>query len=206
MTTSAIVWKCRICQARLGVKIHGHKDPAADLGPMFRQVVGSIFQLMDQHADFWKNVDGSKDVPIIGQEIEQEPAAFEIDMESLIDYFQVGFRNFAGLWDRTLEDSDLKVVQGLAAVDRKEDFFLPIETWVRIIYRYAAVFHATPRQRFKVLDTMIPLYYARVASLINELKGKGPEEAERHVEGNAVMFERMKPYLLNLWKKEAPHG
>ena len=205
MTTSAIVRHCRICQARLGVKIHGHKDPAADLGPMFRQVVGSIFQLMEQHEDFWKNVTGSKDVPILGAEFEQEPAPFDVDVESLIDYFRVGFRNFESLWERSIDDIDMKIVRSLAATTRREDFLLPIESWVRIIYRYAAAFQAMPRQRFKVLDTMIPLYYARVVSLINELADASPEEADRQSEAKAEVFERMKPYLLEIWKKEATH-
>jgi hypothetical protein len=205
MTTSAIVWKCRICQARLGVKIHGHKDPAADLGPMFRQVVGSIFQMMEQHEDFWKNVTGSKDVPILGAEFEQEPAPFDVDVESLIDYFRVGFRNFESLWERSIDDIDMKIVRSLAATTRREDFLLPIESWVRIIYRYAAAFQAMPRQRFKVLDTMIPLYYARVVSLINELADASPEEADRQSEAKAEVFERMKPYLLEIWKKETAH-
>ncbi|HOG18306.1 MAG TPA: glycosyltransferase [Syntrophales bacterium] len=206
MTTSAIVWDCRICQARLGVKIHGHKDPAADLGPMFRQVVGSIFQMMEQHEGFWKNVADSKDVPILGAEFEQEPAPFEVDMESLIDYFRVGFRNFESLWERSIDDIDMRTVRSLAATERREDFRMPVETWARIIYRYAAAFQATPRQRFKVLDTMIPLYYARVVSLINELADASPEEAERQSEANAQVFERLKPYLLDVWKKETENG
>ena len=39
MTHSAINEGFAVCQARLGAKIHDAKDPASDLGPMFRQVV-----------------------------------------------------------------------------------------------------------------------------------------------------------------------
>ncbi|MGH2738854.1 MAG: glycosyltransferase, partial [Actinomycetota bacterium] len=41
MTTTAVVEGYRICQAILGAKLHDPKDPGKDLGPMFRQVVGS---------------------------------------------------------------------------------------------------------------------------------------------------------------------
>ena len=45
MTHSAINEGFAVCQARLGAKIHDAKDPASDLGPMFRQVVGTLFTL-----------------------------------------------------------------------------------------------------------------------------------------------------------------
>ena len=59
MTTAAIVHGFKICQTRLGLKVHGHKDPSADLGPMFRQVVGTIFALMETFEEFWKDVKAS---------------------------------------------------------------------------------------------------------------------------------------------------
>jgi glucosylglycerate synthase len=45
MTTTAVVEGHRICQAILGAKLHDPKDPGADLAPMFRQVVGTLFDL-----------------------------------------------------------------------------------------------------------------------------------------------------------------
>jgi hypothetical protein len=56
MTTTAVVGGFNICQSRLGVKIHGEKDPSADLGPMFRQVVGTTFQLMERYEDYWRGL------------------------------------------------------------------------------------------------------------------------------------------------------
>ena len=49
MTTQAIASGCRVCQANLGVKVHDPKDPGVALGPMFRQVVWTLFTLMEQH-------------------------------------------------------------------------------------------------------------------------------------------------------------
>ena len=53
MTTSALAGGFAVCQTRLGAKIHDPKDPGSDLGPMFRQVVGTILRLPDEHADHW---------------------------------------------------------------------------------------------------------------------------------------------------------
>ncbi len=201
MTTTAAVRGFKICQTRLGAKIHGHKDPAADLGPMFRQVVGTIFTLMETFEVFWREVKSSREVPILGEEVLEEPPTFEIDREGLMDYFRLGFGNFEGIWQRILEARDMEVYQALVKSDGRDDFHLPIDAWVRTVYRYAAAYQATPRQRMKIVDTMIPLYYARVASLTNELRDKSPEEAERHFDENARVFEEMKEYLLGIWKK-----
>lgn len=206
MTTVAIVGGFKICQARLGAKIHGEKDPSSDLGPMFRQVVGTTFQLMEAYQDYWKDVKGSREVPTLGDFIVQEPKPFEIDQANLIEYFQLGFRNFGGLWEKIVEPEDFKIIEKLARTAEKENFWLPLETWVKTVYRYMCAFHATPRQKFKVLDTLLPLYNARVASLVNELREKDSQEAEAHFEANALAFENMKGYLLEIWNQEENHG
>lgn len=200
MTTSAIVGGFKICQAKLGVKIHGQKDPATDLGPMFRQVVGTTFQLMEHYEDYWQKVRGSRDVPSLGTYIGEDPTPFEIDHDNLIEYFKIGFNNFGGIWEKFIEKKDFEIIRSLAGFTEREEFYLPIDSWVRIVYRYINAFHSTPRQRFKILDTMIPLYHGRVASLINELADKDQDQAEEHFEAQAQEFENNKEYLLNLWK------
>lgn len=201
MTASAIVGGFNICQARLGAKIHGKKDPAADLGPMFQQVVGTIFQLMGTHEDHWRKIDGSTDVALLGTEINQEAEAFEIDRQTLIDYFRMGYGNFQGIWQQVLDPSDYSVIKDLISGNGIDTFILPVDTWVRTVYRYAAAFEVTPRQRIKMLGTLIPLYHARVASLVNELKDKNAEESEELFNDQAAVFEQLKPYLCNIWKR-----
>ena len=56
MTTIAIARRFNICQAFLGTpKIHNPKDPAKDLGPMFTQVVSTLFDLMIDFEFIWKD-------------------------------------------------------------------------------------------------------------------------------------------------------
>jgi hypothetical protein len=47
---------------------------------------------------------------------------------------------------------------------------------------------------------MIPLYNARVASLVNELRDKTVEEAEEYYDKQAKVFEDMKDYLIKMWE------
>ncbi len=200
MTTTAIVDGYKICQARLGAKIHHEKDPSKDLSGMYREVVGTIFNLMEDYEEFWKKVKGSKDVPIFGDFVGMKPEPFEIDKEGLVEYFKIGYNNFAGVWKVILEERDFNIIKKLFMEEDINKFILPIDTWIRIVYRYAYHFHITPRQKFKLLNTMIPLYNGRVASLVNELSGKTDEEAEQYYQMQAEEFEKYKDYLLKLWK------
>jgi glucosylglycerate synthase len=202
LTTLAIVSGARICQTHLGVKIHGEKDPAADLGPMFRQVVGTIFSMMEVYKEYWSTKEGSEAVPFYGDIPSEEPPQIDIDYGALIDYFKVGYANFSSLWKSHIDADAFETVSALAAVEEGTAFHMPTEVWVRIVYGYALLFHNTERQRFKILDTMIPLYYARVASLVQSLSKKDAREAETYYEAQAKAFERGKTLLLKEWNGE----
>jgi hypothetical protein len=60
MTTLAIAEGYKICQSYLGAKIHDAKDPGSDLGPMFTQVVSSVFGLMENYQSLWKEIHSSQ--------------------------------------------------------------------------------------------------------------------------------------------------
>ena len=84
MTTNAITNNFKICQSNLGVKIHDAKDPAESLGPMFRQVVHTLFVLMEQHESEWKGVRGSRTVPMFGLQKFMEPEPIKVDLGRLV--------------------------------------------------------------------------------------------------------------------------
>jgi glycosyltransferase involved in cell wall biosynthesis len=200
LTITAITGGFRICQAKLGAKIHGEKDPAADLGPMFREVVGTIFTLLGKNKTYLEKVKETINTPIFGEAIGEEPEAFEVNLEPLVQYFRIGFKNFGSVWANIIEEKDYITIKKLAKSRSLKKFNLPTETWVRIVYRYAEHFCRAERQRFKILDTLIPLYNARVASLIMILMEKNHAEAEEFYDGQAQVFESKRNYLIELLK------
>ncbi|MDH3328747.1 MAG: glycosyltransferase [Desulfobulbaceae bacterium] len=206
MTITAITGGFRICQTRLGAKIHGEKDPAADLGPMFREVVGTIFNLLDKDRSYLEKVEETINTPIFGEVVGEEPASFEVNLEQLVEYFRIGHKNFGPVWANIIEENDYATVKKLALVKKLKNFNMPTETWVRIVYRYAAHFCRSERQRFKILDTLIPLYNARVASLIMILQEKNQAEAEEYYDGQARAFESMRGYLIGLINNKGASG
>jgi len=169
---------------------------------MFRQVVGTIFSLMEYYAEDWKNNDERREVEFYGEIPDEEPKEIEIDHAALIEYFRLGYTNFSTLWKEHIDEASFAVITALALQEGEKPFRLPTENWVRIVYRYAILFHNTERQRFKILDTMIPLYYARVASLVQTLSEKSSREAEAFYEEQAQAFERDKQLLVENWNNE----
>jgi len=203
MTTTALVCSDKVCQSNLGVKIHDAKDPADALGPMFRQVCGTLFDLMDQHEAFWLGRTGSEPVPTFGCEVSQEPEPIGVNQDRMIREFKEGMRLFGSLWR---EIFSVEVWDALRAADSlaAEKFTIPIETWVKLLYELAARHHHLREHRSKLVSVMTPLYLARVASFINRTREMSSQEAEQVVEEQAQAFEDLKPYLNDLWQNHQP--
>ncbi|GAB4178959.1 MAG: glycosyltransferase [Calditrichia bacterium] len=198
LTTEAMVGGYNLCQANLGVKIHDEKDPAQSLGPMFQQVVNTLFTLMEKNQENWKNVKGSQPVPIVGPEINIEPQAFNISTDKLITDFKVGFTHYDAFWQKVLSPENFKVFQHLTNKTFK-DFILPTEVWVKSLYDIAATYHHWEADRKLLVQLMTPLYFARIASFVNETQDMSNDEAEQKVQEQAVLFEELKPYLIEKW-------
>ena len=200
MTISAIVNNFKICQSHLGVKIHDAKDPAVHLAPMYRQVVTTLFALMDQYQDYWKKVKGSKPTRIFGQDPGIEPDPINVDLNQLVRKFKFGYKYFGILWEKIFSEEVFNEIQKTSKMPAKE-FTLKIETWTKIIFEIAATFHKWQHNRYKLVELSTPLYYASVASFINKTMDMNSIEAEQVVEENALAYERLKPVLLNSWNK-----
>lgn len=197
LTTNALVHGFRICQARLGAKIHDVKDPSESLGPMFRQVVSTLFQLMENNAEYWTGIRNSEDVPIVGLEIETEPEPFHINVQGLIDAFRHGYDQFSALWENILSKESFQIVRDLA--EEEDGFCLDVEAWSHILFDAASTYHCWQKNRFKLVELLTPLYYARVASFSKAVEGMNDGEAEEEIEKQAIVFEKEKPYLLKRW-------
>jgi len=201
MTTTAITQGFKLCQSNLGVKIHDAKDPAQHLGAMFRQVLYILFTLMERFEGYWKNITGSEPVETFGHRNSIEPEPVAVDLEGMIDKFKVGYQQFSPLWKEILSPdcfAEIQKANDLGAAD----FHLATPTWVQILYQLAATFHAWSRNRFKIIEVVTPLYYARVASFVRQTWDMTSDAAENLVEDQALRFEELKGYLLKVWAEK----
>jgi glycosyltransferase involved in cell wall biosynthesis len=202
MTLSAITQNLPICQSHLGTKVHDVKDPGDSLGPMFRQVIYTLFSLMDRYFDYWSRVGPSEQVVSFGRPGEVEPEQFSIDIQRMIRLYKEGFQHFGAFWETVVKPETFSHLKALHA-SSENDFYLPTRTWAQLVYDFSATFHAWERHRRQLVDTMSPLYYARVASFVIKTRHMNNEQAEEVIEEQAQEFEALKPYLIDGWKARA---
>ena len=81
MTTSALLNGFKVCQVVLGTKIH--KPSAPKLGPMFTQVVSTLFSNISNFKSVWMNGNDGKECPIFGHFSFKEPQELSVDYKSL---------------------------------------------------------------------------------------------------------------------------
>jgi len=200
MTTNAIVSNFKICEANLGVKIHDAKDPGESLGPMFRQVVHTLFVLMEQYESHWKNIKGSRTVPMFGLEAFAEPEPVAVNLGRLVSEYKTGFRQFKGFYKDIFCPDCYEVLKRCTTM-AKTKFVMPIQTWAMVLYETAATFHQWKFNRTQLINLVTPLYLGRVASFINQSLKMSSSEAEKLVEEQAQVFEDHKDYLVEVWDK-----
>jgi glucosylglycerate synthase len=115
MTTHAVTGGFAVCQTRLGAKIHDPKDPGADLGPMFQQVVSTILRLAVANAPRWRGVHGSHDTPAYGFERYVDPTPLEVNVLRLLDELAAAPASHAAAWEAMLAPDTLAEVRTRSA-------------------------------------------------------------------------------------------
>jgi len=204
MTTIAFNQKIQICQSFMGrPKIHRPKDPAASLGPMFRQVVGTIFSMMTHFESFWKKIRYSKPTAIFGfglGEVEMPPKV-EVDTEKLIQKFHEGFDQYDEIWKKLLSND---VYQKLLEIKGMKEriFTFPTDLWARVLYDMAIAYRDSTCDRDLMMDSLIPLYYGKTLAFVKKTKRMSMLHAEEAIEEDCLTFEMTKPYLIRRWKKK----
>ncbi len=227
MTTLALSGGFAICQARLGAKVHDPKDPGADLGPMFRQVVTTILRMAVANADRWQPVRGSHDVPAYGFERMVDPPPLEINVLRLLTEFQAGAVNLGPTWAEMLAPDTAagmmnlaeeagktaETVQAAVAKDGSGSgapstasmaaaaagFAFPDALWARVVYDLVVTARDRPERLDAYVASLVPVYFGRVASAVIENRELTTDRAEESVERQAREFERLKSYLVNRW-------
>jgi glucosylglycerate synthase len=231
MTTQALTGGYAVCQTRLGAKVHDPKDPGADLGPMFRQVVTTILRLAVANPDRWRDVEGSHEVPAYGFERVVDPPPLEVNVLRLLSEFHAGSLTMAETWRAMLAPATTAAIARLAVeagqvaervrhrlemdapgattpstaamAEAASDFDFPDDTWTRVIYDLVVAARDQPDRLDAFVAALVPVYFGRVASFVIENRDLTTERAEDHVERQAREFERLKPYLLERWDAPA---
>ncbi|MDQ3691580.1 MAG: glycosyl transferase family 2 [Chloroflexota bacterium] len=206
MTHSAINEGFAVCQARLGAKIHDAKDPASDLGPMFRQVVGTLFKLAGRYEDRWLHVRGSHPIPEYGFERVVAPEEIRVNHAKLIDNFEQARLAQGEAWKQMLTAEQLERVMGLSVDGDPSGFHFSADLWIRCLYDTLVAFHRPAADHERLLAALTPLYFGRTAGFISDTLEMTTDQAERVIEDQARQFEELKPYLMTRWTEMRAEG
>ena len=236
MTTSALTGGFAVCQARLGAKVHDPKDPGADLGPMFRQVVGTILRLAASHPENWLSIHGSHDVPAYGFERIIDPPPLEVNTLRLLTELHAGSLTLAETWRSMFTRQNAETVLVLAEeagrlVDQARSrlgiagdgtsssastlemaealaaFHFPDDLWARLIYDLVVAARSATPPIEQLVAALVPIYFGRVGSFVIENRHQTTDQAEERVERQAREFELLKPYLVERWQQaDASHN
>ncbi|MEE9390726.1 MAG: hypothetical protein V3U91_05730, partial [Candidatus Aminicenantaceae bacterium] len=204
MTSVALANDFKVCQSFLGAKIHNPKS-VATLAPMFKQVLGTIFSLIEENHEIWTAVKGSKDIQTLGFQASVIPEEAHQDYNELLNRFHRGAQKFNCIWQEVLKKDNHQELEKVISLEKKS-FYFPAGLWVKIIYDYILFYH-----RFKhtfmemslplVLESFVPLYFGFIASFVFKTKDMTNQEAENVIEDLCLEFEKQKPYLVENWDK-----
>lgn len=205
MTTTAVVRGARTCQSILGAKIHDPKDPGADLGPMFRQVVGSLFALAGRYRDRWWDIDEIVQPPTFGFRAAFSADPVQVSIPRLTWKFVEGYIRHRLLWRRVLSEECMTGVDELVtrASESGRGLVLDAELWTKIVYDYLVAYNARIEAPGPLLDSLIPLYFARIATFVEATKEDDAEQAEEKVQERMEQCVSLKPYLRQRWTELA---
>jgi len=198
MTTLAIAEGYKVCQSYLGAKIHDVKDPGSDLGPMFTQVVSSVFRLMGDYQNIWKEVRESQPIPTFGFHYEVGVDPVSVNVERMIGNFRLGVKDLMEIWRKVLLPETVPWLESIGRLS-DEAFSFPQDLWVHIVYDFAVAYYKGSIHREHLLKSMIPLYLGRVASFVMENQKSSAIEVEEEIESLCMVFDEMKPYLIECW-------
>jgi hypothetical protein len=197
-TVAAITGKYRVCQSFLGEKVAIERG-AADLVSALRQTVGALFSGLEADFPIWSVVDNSKPVPTTGPDHEVLTAPLRVNRKRLQEMFATGVAELESIFQSILSPDTLVELQRIAQL-REEEFNYSAELWVRTVYEFAASYKNSAISRDHIIQALAPLFRGRVLTVLRENRNASEEAIEQNIEGLCLEFERLKPYLLQLWK------
>jgi hypothetical protein len=194
----AIVRGLKICQTHLGRRTYPPID-WKNLDSILAEVLDPLFLGIERDAAFWQHIRSSEPVPTYGDPLPPIEESIAVDTRRLLEPFKLGFRNLQEIWGLVLPPTALLE---LKKADRlpPEQFRIPDELWIHIVYDFALAYHLRTIARDHLLRALTPLYLGWTASYAIEVEGLGGAAVQRRLERLCTAYENGKPYLVSRWR------
>lgn len=196
MTIMALAGKYRVCQAFLGAKMRPSRTH--DVVAVMRRTVGALFSSMDRNFPVWSSISGSQIPPTFGTPAGDGSEGARVNRKRLLEMFSDGVAQLEPVLRSILSAPLLSELQRIAALGINE-FEYPAELWTRTVFEFVASYHKSTINRDHIIQALVPLYRGRSLTFLTENRDGAGEDIEMREEALCADFERLKPYLLEIW-------
>ena len=196
---TALAGPFRTCQAWLGPRVLATGLRRPGLAEMFKQVVGSAFQALDAHADYWLPRTGSEDVPLLGTALGDPAFALPHDGAPLVQSFARDVRDLQKILRVILTPETLAAV--VASAEHPDGPRYPDELWAVTVYEFLVAYHRAVMRRDHITQALLPLYLARSGTFLIEHAAGIPDTVNEALESVCVQFERSKGDAVERWNQ-----
>ena len=197
LASTALCNNLRVCEVQVGSRIYPSSN-WENISSLLAQVLAPIFLDMERNAACWQRIRGSVPVPIVGDP-PSSPDAENVDILQMVESFQLGNRELQEIWGLVLPPATLFELRKLLRLS-VEQFHMPDELWVRIIYDFALAHRLRTISRDHLLKSIAPLYLGWVASYAKDLQAAEGASLEQRLERLSSAYESAKPYLVSRWR------
>ncbi len=199
LTPTALCQNLQIIEVHFGTRSYPPTD-WSNMSSVLADVLAPVFVDMERNAPFWQRTRTSVPVRVMGElHSPSDQDSTVVDERTMVESFQLGNRELQEIWSLVLPPSSLFELRKLSRLSI-EQFRMPDELWVRIVYDFALAHRLRTISRDHLLRSMTPLYLGWVASYARDLTLAGAMSPERRLERLSLAYEAGKSYLVSRWR------
>lgn len=189
MTLNAILGGFECCQVGLGVKFHKPSSPK--LGPMFSQVVGTLFHTLMTNKDKWLGSLNMNKLPLFGKTNLERPQSLSVDYKGMKSTALYEFKINRVMLENALNP---KVFERVSQMYADGKLNIGIDLWTKIVYNLLHAYDTTDYNS-QLIEAMKSLYFGRVLTFIKQTLDKDHEESEYMIKNQAKHFLKYRSLL-----------
>jgi glucosylglycerate synthase len=198
LTPTALSQNLQIVEVNFGTRVYAPTN-WSNMSSVLADVLSPAFVDMERNAAFWQRTRFSVPLPVVGELFDFDQDSPDLDTRAMVESFQLGNRELQEIWGLVLPPSSLFELRKLSRLP-VEQFRLPDELWVRIVYDFALAHRLRTISRDHLLRSMTPLYLGWVASYAHDLTLAGAMSPARRLETLSLAYEAGKSYLVSRWR------
>jgi hypothetical protein len=163
-----------------------------------RQTVGVLFWALERNFPVCTAQAEADADPITDPNAVTSTEPVRVNRKRLYEMFVHGVADLEPVLSSILSASTLEDLKHAAAA-AEDSFRYSDELWVLTVYEFAAAYHREVISPDHVIQALAPLYRGKAYTFLVENRDASAEEVEERIENLCLTFERLKPYLLELW-------